>query len=450
MQLSKKDKHIFYSLMIPVIIETITIRILNITDSIMVGHIPNSTIAVAAIGLCSSPINLITSVISAIFIGTTATIAWYHGAKEHRKMRTVAFQSTILSIFIAILITATSIIFSDQLMGFVCGESETFPIASNYYKIIAYGFFFQIITANITALFRGIGITKVQTTYNVIGAIVNVFLNYVLIYGKLGLPALGAQGAALATTISQAVPFIIAIVILLKNKTELNFKLGFDKKLDPSFKKRLLPIGLTSAGEQIALQLAAVFMTKIIATLPTEDIAVNQIVTQLEKFSLATGAGCRVAMTTLFGKCLGAKDEPKGRSYLRFALRWALIFAAIEFAIFFLFGTQIASIFSNDTALYPVISSLLLVAAFELPFVNIQRTLTGALRGAGDSMAPLIASTISIWVVRVFLGYLIINVLDMGIYAYRFVLIIEQLIRCIIMGTFYLKGHWKKYAEAKF
>lgn len=450
MKLSKNDRHIFYALMIPVLIENITVRILNITDSVMVGHIPNSTIAVAAIGLCTSPINLITSVATAIFIGTTATIAWYHGAKEYKKMRTIAFQSTIFSLIIATLITATSILFSDQIMQFVCGESETFSIASDYYRLIAYGFFFQIITANITATFRGIGITKIQTTYNLIGAIANVFLNYILIYGKFGLPALGARGAAIATTISRIIPFIIAIIVLLTTKTKLNFKLGFDKKLDPAFKKRLLPIGLTSAGEQVALQIAGVFMAKIVATLPTSHIAANQVISQLEGFAWSTGAGCRVAMTTLFGKCLGAKDTPKAKTYLRFAVRWALIFATVEFVVFCLFSKQIAAIFSNDTSLYPLISSLLLFAAFELPFVNVQRTLTGALRGAGDSMAPLIATTISIWSFRVILGYLAINVFDMGIYAYRTILVADQAFRCILTGALYLKGHWKKYAEAKF
>ncbi len=447
MRLDKIDKSNFFRLLFPALAEGVLAQLFHLADSMMLGQMANSTVSVAAVGLCVAPINLIVSVSNALFIGTTATVAWYFGAKEKKNMRTVAWQSMAVATAVALVASLISIVFARPIMQFVCGDGEVLEVAASYYKINAYGFFFQIMTFNITAILRGIGVSKTPMIYNLTGGLCNVVLNYLLIYGKFGFPEMRADGAALATAISKFISFVFALLVLLFADSEVNLKYGINKKIDPLIKKRLLPIGATAAGEQIVLQSGAVLTAKIISVLSTPEIAASQIVANMESFAWVTGAASQIAVTSLFGRALGEGNIPKAKSFLRLALKCALIFAGVEVVIFCTFGTPMASMFTNDTSIYPIISTTMILGALSLPFVNSHQTISGALRSAGDSVAPLIASFISLWVFRVAAGYLLIHVFHFGLYAYKICLAADQLVRCTIVSIFYLTGHWKRFLK---
>lgn len=445
MKLDRSQRGSFYSLLFPALVETVLSRIFVIADSMMLGQMTDSTLAVAAVGLCTSPINLTVSVTSAFFIGTTSTVAWYYGAGEKEKMRSAAWQSMAIALVVATVFALGSLLFSGAIMGFVCGQGETLELATSYYRINAYGFFFQILTMNITAILRAIGISRLPMLYNLAGGVCNVILNYLLIYGAFGFPEMRSDGAALATSIAKGISFLLALGVLLLQKTDVRYRRGISWKPERGIRTRLLPIGATAACEQALLQIGAVLTSKIVAVLPTSYIAANQIVVSLEGFAWATGSACSTASTSLFGRSMGEHNIPKAKAYLNLCLRWTLGFAIVEVLVFTCFGSTLAAMFSNDVSLYPMISALLVLAALCLPFINVHQTVSGALRSAGDSVAPLIASFISLWVFRVALGYLTISVLDLGIYAYRWCLVGDQMTRCIIVSCFYLSGHWKRH-----
>ena len=444
MKLTKDNKKLFLSLFLQALIETVIIRCFSIADSIMLGQMTDSTTAVAAVGLCSSPINLISGVASSFFIGVTATISWLYGADKKKQLRTVAWQSLAIGSVIAIFFCAFSVLFSRNIMAFICADKQVLDIASNYFRINAYGFLFQILTSNITAILRGIGITKLPMMYNITGGIVNVTLNYLLIYGRLGLPEMRADGAALATSISKLVSLLIALGILFLKDTDVHMKYGLNKKWDKNICTKMIPIGITSACEQALLQVGAILSAKVVSTLPVSVIAANQVVGSVEGFAWSTGSATQTAITVLFGRSLGENNTNKAKAFLRYAVKCALFFALFEMLIFILFGRQLAITFSNDASLYGMISIIFIIASFSLPFINTHQTVSGALRSAGDSIAPLIASLCSLWIFRVALGYLVVSVLHKSIYVYRICLFLDQFTRSLMVSIFYLTGHWKK------
>lgn len=445
MQLTKEQKRSFYQLLFPALIEAVLVRLFHIVDSMMVGQMEGSTIAVAAVGLCGAPVNLIISVTSGFFIGTTATIAWHFGAKQKRQARNVTYQSMTIAFGIAVVFTALSLFGAEPIIRFVCGSNAAYEAAVTYYRINAYGFFFQILTLNITAAFRGVGISKLPMVYNLIGGGINVLFNYLLIFGKMGFPAMGLEGAAWATVISKIIAFLIALGALLWKKSPIQFQKGISWKWERSIRVRLLPIGLTAAGEQALLQTGAMISTKLIAGMSTAHVAANSVVNSIEAFAWSTGSACNTASTSLFGRALGAGDEGLGKRFVRLTIRWAMLFAAAEMLVMCCFGTPLARLFTNDSSLYPVIVRIMFIGAATLPFINGHQTFSGALRSAGDTVAPLIASFVSLWLFRVLCGYLVIDVLEWGIYAYRACQMLDQATRCIIVLIFYYKGHWKRH-----
>ena len=445
MDLTKEQKQNFYRLLFPALIEGILVRLFHIVDSMMVGQMKNSTVAVAAVGFSGAPVNLIVSVSSGFFIGVTATIAWLYGARRKRQVRDVAYQSLMIGGSIALALTVLSYFGAEILMRFICGENAAFEAAASYYRINAYGFFFQIVTTNITAIFRGVGISKLPMIYNLIGGGVNVVFNYLMIFGKGGFPAMGLDGAAWATVISKAVTFAIAVVALLWKRSPVQFNKDISLRLDPSIRRRMLPIGLTAAGEQALLQVGATISVKLSAGLPTAHVAANSVVNSIEAFAWSTGSACNTASTSLFGRAMGAGDEKLGKRYVRLTVVWAVALAAGEMLAMVLFSDFLAMLFTNDASLYPMIGRIMLISAFALPCINLHQTFAGALRGAGDTVAPLMASFASLWIFRVACGILTISVLGWGIYAYRWCMMLDQLTRCVIVALFYWRGHWRRH-----
>lgn len=440
----------FYRILFPAIIEALFNQLFALVDNVMIGHIPNSTVAVAALSLCHSPINLIVCVMNAFFIGTTAVIAWYYGANDEEKMYETAHQSLMLAVFSGLALTVLTYAFAPQIMGFVCGKSETLETAVLYYRTNAAGFFFQICAMCITACFRGKGITNIPMIYNISGNALNVVLNYILIYGKLGFAPMYVKGAATATVISKVIVFAAAMFYFVFNRNGFRPRREkFSLRLSEHVRHKMLSIGLASACEQLVLQSGATITSKIISLLPTEHIAALQITSNLESFAWSSGDACCTAATSLFGKSLGENREDRARAYFKLSEIWALIFAAAEILLFCFGGNFICRIFTNNTAIYDEIIKFLAIAAVGLPFINTHKTVSGALRGAGDSVAPLIASLISLWIFRVLLGYLLISVLNMGAEAYRWCLNADQFVRMTAMLIFYFTGHWKKHIKAE-
>ena len=218
-------------------------------------------------------------------------------------------------------------------------------------------------------------------------------------------------------------------------------------RLSEQVRGKMLRIGITSAFEQLILQSGATLTAKIISVLPTKQIAALQITSNLESLAWSSGDACCTAATSLFGKSLGERSQSRARAYLRLSEKWALLFSTVEMLIFCLGGGIICRLFTNDVSIYGDIVLFLRIAAIGLPFINTHKTVGGALRGAGDSFAPLISSLISLWVFRVALGYVLISVLCLGGAAYRWSLNADQFVRMTAMLIFYLSGHWKKYAE---
>lgn len=445
--MTKVEKSCFYKILFPSVVEVLFLQLFSLIDNIMVGHIPNSTLAVAALSLCHAPMNLVICVTAAFFIGTTAAVARNFGAGDMKEVRNTATQTMILSGAVGLTMSLIAYFFADKIMYFVCGTADAYPIAAMYYRINALGYFTQIVTMNITAAFRGIGETKIPMIYNLVGNGTNVVLNYILIYGKLGFEPMNAKGAAIATVISKVILLLIALPVWLLKDSEIRPQKDISLKPCPSLKKLVLPIGLTSAGEQFILQSGATLTSKIIAVLPTADIAACQVVSVVESIAWSTGDACCTASTSLFGRSLGEGREDKAKSYLRLISKWALGFAAAEMLLFCLGGRELARLFSNDSSLYDEIAKLMIVAAVSLPFINMHKTISGSLRSAGDSIAPLLSSLISLWIFRVGLGYLMISVWNMDVFAYKWSVNIDQIVRMTAMLIFYLTGHWKKFYQ---
>jgi len=441
-KLTRRDVWFFLSIMLPALVELILSQVFSMVDTIMLGRLPDSAEILTAVGLTASPINLVVCVVTAFCIGTTATVAVFTGAGKPERARSASRQSLMLLSAAGIVLTVVCVACAEPIIRFAGARDDTIVQAVTYYRLIAAGFFFQSVTISVTASLRGVGITRIPMLYNLAAAFLNVILNYVLIYGKLGFPAMGIAGAALATTLSKIVAFLAAVVIMFCLKTPVSVQKGDSFRPDIPILKRILKIGITSGMEQVILQSGAVLSTKILSIIPTVDFAAYQIASNVEGIAWQPGSACCTAATTCMGQALGEGRIDKAKAMTRMIYLTALSMSGLMVLLFLFGGHTIASVYTPDQDVVRTAARIMIVCAAALPGVSTHQTIAGALRGAGDTKTPMIASLCSLWIFRVALSFLLVRVLGFGVLAMRICVTLDQLVRASINLIRYCRGRW--------
>lgn len=449
-RLTGREKKNVVLMILPALAEMILSSLFRSVDSIMLGHAPSSAVSLAATGLTGPLSNLVLCVLFAFCVGTTAAVSWAIGAGKTENAAAATRQTLLICAASGTVISLLFAWLSPQLVNFLGPESEDVRQAAiEYYRITSYSFVFQFVTHNVSAALRGAGITKYPMFYNITANGLNVGMNYVLIYGKLGFPAMGVEGAALATTISTAIGMVLALTMLavLKSPVRLSFRKSFLPRAN--IMRRVLNVGLTAAAEQLILQSGNVLFTKIIAFRPTVDLSAYSVFNSMNQYIWNVPGACAVASTTHMGMNMGAGRGDRCQAYTKWITGLSVISTCSLAAVVALARKPLCALFIDDPAVIAVATGLTVAGMFSAPGIAVHQTISGSLRAAGDTRAPLVASLISLWVFRVGLGWLLIRVMELPIFWGVVTIAADQIARAAINVILYLRGKWKTKLQPK-
>lgn len=427
----------------PAFIELVMSTLFGMVDMIMVGQL--SAAAIAAVGLTNQPFFLLLSVFAAVNVGTTTLVAWHIGAGNVEKAKAVTRQILIVNMSLGIIMSAFGVFTAKYIVMFMGAQADTIKDATAYFQIVSAGLGFQAVTMGVTASLRGAGETKIPMLYNIGSNLLNVFGNYVLIYGKLGFPKLGVGGAALSTTISRIIACMVALYIVYISKISVISlrKIKEKYRFDWGIIKKVFSIGLPAAFEQFVIHAGLILFARTVSSLGTQGYAAHQIGLNINGLVFAPSMAFGVAATTLVGQSLGADDEEKAQKYADIVHRLAVIVACSVGLLLIFFSHPIARLYTKDLAVAAMAGTVLKIMSLAQPSLSTQLSLSGALRGAGDTMYPLYASIFGIWVFRVFVAYLFVNIFGWGLIGAWVALVLDQTTRAIIVYARYRSGKWK-------
>ena len=305
------------------------------------------------------------------------------------------------------------------------------------------GFIFQSFSFTMTAALRGIGETKIPMRNNLIANSLNVLGNAVLIYGLFGFPVLGVTGAAISTALSNVIAMSLNLRYVLSKKSVLY--LDFKEKFEFRFEmmKDLIRIGLPTALEQLALRVGIISFLNIVSGLGTNVYAAHQISLNILNLTYSPAQAFGITASTLMGQSLGAKNEQLARMYTRICQRIGFVIA-IGMSLFIFFGSQtLAEFYSTEPEIIRNTMIALTIVAFVQPFQSHQLITSGALRGAGDTVWPLIAIFVGSILIRVSLGYIFVNIIGLGLAGAWYAVFIDQFIRWLIILFRFKSGKWR-------
>ena len=427
-------------LIIPLILEQTLSVTVGMVDTMMISSV--GEVAVSGVSLVNMLNNLVFAVLSAMATGGAVIVSQNIGAGNIKQARNAAKQLLAVVLFISTGFACLAFLLRKGLLRLFFGsiEADVMEACLIYFAITALSFPCQGIYNSCAALFRSMGKTHVTFKVSVIGNIINVVGNALGIF----VFKLGVAGVAIPTLISHLVTGII-LYILLHNPAHL---IHFEKehfRLSWQIIKNILYIAIPSGIENGIFSLGRVVVVSIISGFGTIQIAANGVAGSLDSIGCIAGQAMNLAMITVIGRCVGAKDQAQIKYYTK-----KLLF--IAYAIFALINIPLLSNLHHILAIYhlePATTEL----AYKLVMIHngmamflwpLSFVLPNMLRACNDVRYPMVISVFSMCVFRVGFSFIIGAQLGLGAIGVWIAMVLDWTFRVICFVGRYLHGNWKE------
>ncbi len=431
----------------PVIVANLLQVLTTTVDLIMVGRL--GVAEVAAVGIGSNLVFFATTVMIGVTAGTVALVARSVGARNLKEGDHFLLQSLIAGVLLSIPMTLVGVLFAGAIVAPFSPPplpGDTGPsvqaLATDYTGTLFFSmpFLFIIFIAN--AGLRAAGDMRTPLVVGVVENVLNFVINVNLIFGGFGFPALGVKGAAIGTSIA----YFTGAVLYLGLFVDHRVRIGINRERPfvnwPTI-RRALKIGLPAAAEQFAFQLGIIIWIVMVVTFGENALAAHQIGLRIQSFAFMPGFGLSIASATLVGQNLGAKLPEEADRSARESTKLSILVMGVIAAFNFVFAPWIAYAFTGPGEAHDLSVLFIRLHALSIPAVGIFFTLSGSLRGAGDTRWPLYASLAGTYAVRLPLSFVLGYVLGLGIGGVWAALPVEYYLRSAIVLPRFNSGAWK-------
>jgi len=408
-------KHIVstFQLAYPVIIGQLGIIMMGVVDSLMVGKLGAAPLAASSLGGSSAFIVLIIGI--GVTYAVTPLVAIAVGAGKFEDCGIYFRQSLLVNSILSIIIVVI-IYFAADLIQYFDQPQEVQNQAADYMRIIGFSSIPLLLYQSYKQFIEGLSVMRPAMIITLIANLVNVFANWLLIYGNLGFPALGLNGAGWATFASRAFMALALMGFVMNNKFFKKYDVSFHfKSINWTVIKKILSLGLPS-GIQYFFEVGAFsFAVIMVGWLGTAQLAAHQIAINLASISFMAVLGISVAGSIRVGNAVGMKDIAETR---RAGFTASLLGASIMFGagvIFILLRNFLPTLYVSDEVVISYASSLLVIAALFQISDGTQAVGIGILRGLTDVKFPTAITFIAYWIVGLPVGYLLGFTFKLGV-----------------------------------
>ena len=401
------------SLAFPVIIGQLGFMMMGVVDSVMVGRLGAVPLAAAALGSSITILIFIIGLGSSIAV--TPLVAILVGAKRFEECGVYFRQSLIVNTIISILLFLATY-FASYLIVIINQPIEVIPLAESYTRILAFSVFPMMIFQTYKQFIEGLSIMRPAMMIALAANIVNAFSNWIFIYGNLGSPALGLDGAGIATLMSRIFMAITLMVYVMKSKHFSAFDVSFNfSELNFPVIKKILSLGIPSGFQYFFETGAFVFAIVMVGWIGVYEQAAHQIAINLASISFMTAVGISQAGSIRVGNAVGQQNitEIRRAGFIASILGGSVMMMAG--IIFITLNTFLPSLYIDDIKVIEIASVLLIIAAFFQIADGVQAVGIGILRGLTDVKGPTIITFIAYWVIGLPSGYLLGFVFNYGV-----------------------------------
>lgn len=429
----------------PTMMEELTQTAVQYIDTAMVGSL--GTQATAAVGATTTVNWLIGSTISAVGVGFLAYVSRACGAGDIKRAGKAASQAVLAVLFCGILFTVLTLGLSDLIPVWMQVDSSIRDIASRYFFILYTPMLARAAIIIFGTLLRAAGDTKTPMIVGMIVNIVNVVLNFLLIYPARDFHGItlwgagfGVLGAAAASAAAFAVGGILITLALWRHPVVS--PRGYSIRPDWEVLKPCLKVALPNGLQRFGTSLGYVAFASMINSLGDVATAAHTIANTVESAFYIPGYGMQTAAATLAGNALGARDNRKAHDLARMMIFIEVSLMIVSGSLLFLFAPNMMRIFSTDPEVIRLGSIVLRMVAVSEPFYGVTIVIEGMMHGMGKTVLPFVFGISGMWGIRIVGTFICTQMMGMGLVSAWACMIAHNLLLFTMFVICYRTGKW--------
>ena len=451
--------HMFGTIMAlawPTMLEQLMQTAVQYIDTAMVGSL--GTHATAAVGATTTVNWLIGSTISAVGVGFLSYIAQACGSGDTDKPGRASAQAVLAVIVCGSLFTALTLGLSGYVPMWMRVDPAVRPLATTYFFILYTPMLFRAASIVFGTILRSAGDTKTPMRVGILVNVINVVLNFLLIYPSRSISVMGVSmlmpgadmgvvGAAVASAIAFAVGGICITVALWRDPAVS--PQGNSFKPDWDVLGACLKVAIPNALQRFGTSLGYVAFASMINSLGEISTAAHTIANTVESAFYIPGYGMQTAAATLAGNAIGAKNSKRVRELGRMILSIEVVLMIVSGSLLFVFAKDMMGVFSNDVQVILLGSVVLKMVAVSEPFYGVSIIIEGMLQGMGKTFVPFVCNIIGMWGIRIVGTFICISLLGMGLISAWACMIGHNLLLFVMFVIYYASGRWDRVGTAQ-
>ena len=439
--IDKKFITTMFRLASPIMIQNLIFSSLGLVDGLMIGQLGEG--AVAAVGIANQIFFLVNLLLFGVTSGTAIFIAQYWGQQDIKRIQSVLGISLVMSTAGSLVFSLAGILVPLKVIGIFTTDPEVLFMGRQYLQLVAFSYVLTAITYCYSSALRSTENVRLPMLVSLLVLSLNTLLNYCLILGNFGFPALGVKGAAIATVISRFLETGLIVWIIYRRKLPVAARIlaYFNYKILPTkkFFNTILPVIAT----EIAWSFGIATYNVVYARIGTESIAAINIAATLDRIIFVVFIGLGNACAIMIGNRIGAGERDLaikyGKKYLLLGIIGAITFAGLMMAL----TNPLLSLYkvSNETILYTF--RIMIVMALSLPIRSLNLiVLIGILRSGGDTRYAFFIDAGVIWSIGVPLAFLSAFVFDLPVYWVYSIIMAEEVVKLCLGLYRFFSNRW--------
>ena len=435
-------------LMIPIVLQQLITSGVNFMDNLMVGSFGEIQIAAASFG------NQFYSVFQFICMGlgsgAVVLSSQYWGRKEIEPMRSVAAIALRLSAALCAVFTLLAVGFPQSIIRIFTDEVAVIAVGTPYLRLIGVTFLMAGLSSTTTYLLRSVGTVHISLIGSVAAFFLNIFFNWVFIFGKLGAPRLELVGAAVGTVIARAFECCFVFGYFILKDTRFGFRVRHFFLSGGDQWRRYFQYGLPVLVSDTLLGVSLSLISVILGHMGSEVSAASAMVASVVQITTVLNSAVAAASAIVIGNTVGQGDISRARREGNSYMLLSLLFGLVMIVPLLLLEGPYFSLYNIESGTWDIAHGILLINCCFLPIqTNAYVSSKGVLRGGGDTRFIMVADSAAVWLISLPLGALAAFVWHMDPVIVYLFLRIQYPVKGIVCFIRYCTGKWIKVIASK-
>lgn len=439
-ELKINEKTSLFHLSWPIFIEAFLAMLIGNIDSLMLSNY--SETAVGGIGNANQILYFLTLAFSIIASASGVVVAQYLGANIKAKISEIYTVSIFFNLVISGIVSLIIFLFSSLIFKIMKVPAELLPDATSYMKILGGFIFLQALFNVFTQIFRSNGLTKVGMYISLAVNILNIIGNYIFLYGPLSFLNLGVTGVAISSVFSRFIAVIIAIYFFIKH-IDGTISLKYLKPFPINTLKKLLRIGIPTAGENISYNISQLFIMSFANVLGLVAINARVYSSLLSNFCYLYSVSVAQATQIITGHCVGAGNEDGAYRRVLKTLKSAMVISVSMATLMYFISPYALRIFTRNPEILNLGSKVMFIGIILEFGRSTNLVVINSMRAAGDIKFPTYLGMASMWGISVLFSYIFGIKLGLGLVGIWIAMAMDECVRGIIVFIRWKKGSWR-------